>query len=374
MRGKLVELSRVVQERVKKILPQVDDRRPYIALEHLSSGGTQELDVAIASEAVSAKTVFEAGDSLFGKLRPKLRKCVRVSFQGVCSTDILVLAPKREISSEFLPHLLRSEKVMAFAIRSSVGTKMPRTSWDLLSSCSVLIPSAKEQSRITTLLDTFDGLTQSTRQIAQQSHRLKSALAQDLLANTPTTKRFPTRTAKLGDLFTERTERGRPGLPTIAVTMHDGIMDREDMDRRIESALTPEDHLLARKGDIAYNMMRMWQGVSGLVPQDSLVSPAYVVVTPKADIDPAFAAHFFKLPETIRLFRRYSQGLTADRLRLYYQHFSQIPVTIPQRLKDQKRIAALLETLDQNTTAQEATLARLTRTKTAISNTIFAQP
>ena len=33
----------------------------------------------------------------------------------------------------------------------------------------------------------------------------------------------------------------------------------------------------AVKGDIAYNMMRMWQGAVGVIPVDGLVSPAYVV-------------------------------------------------------------------------------------------------
>jgi type I restriction enzyme, S subunit len=33
----------------------------------------------------------------------------------------------------------------------------------------------------------------------------------------------------------------------------------------------------ALKGDIAYNMMRMWQGAVGIAPVDGLVSPAYVV-------------------------------------------------------------------------------------------------
>ena len=35
----------------------------------------------------------------------------------------------------------------------------------------------------------------------------------------------------------------------------------------------------ARVGDIAYNMMRMWQGATGVAPLDGLISPAYVVAT-----------------------------------------------------------------------------------------------
>jgi type I restriction enzyme, S subunit len=37
----------------------------------------------------------------------------------------------------------------------------------------------------------------------------------------------------------------------------------------------------AVKGDLAYNMMRMWQGAVGVAPEDGLISPAYVVATPR---------------------------------------------------------------------------------------------
>jgi len=223
-----------------------------------------------------------------------------------------------------------------------------------------------------TLLDKVDAALELAHKVTEQTRRLRAAAAQDLLLHAVREKRFPVLQTRLGSLFTERSEKGRPGLPTMAITMNDGIMDREDMDRRIESALTPQEHLLAHAGDLAYNMMRMWQGVSGLVPHDSLISPAYVVVTPTAAIDAAFAAHLFKLPEMIRLFHRYSQGLTNDRLRLYYHQFAEIPVAIPKNKSDQQRIARLLTQLEQTAQAQETRLAQLQRTKTAISNQIFS--
>jgi restriction endonuclease S subunit len=233
-------------------------------------------------------------------------------------------------------------------------------------------PNLSHQKRDIRLLDSIDTTIETTRRIIAQTQRLKSAIAQDLLFMAVRDGRLVARSTRLGELFTERVEKGIPGLPTIAVTMNDGIMDRDDLDRRIESALTPQEHLLAHNGDIAYNMMRMWQGVSGLVPHDALVSPAYVVATPGPDIHPPFAAHLFKLPETIRLLRRYSQGITDDRLRLYYHQFAQIPITIPARLEDQHRIAQLIDTLDQTAAAQQSTLTALTRTKTAIANEIFS--
>lgn len=150
----------------------------------------------------------------------------------------------------------------------------------------------------------------------------------------------------LGDFFENRQEPGRAGLPVMSVTMNDSLVLRDDMERRTESALRPEQHLLVRKGDIAYNMMRMWQGACGLAEADGIVSPAYVVLAPKPNIDSQFAYQWFKSDRMVYLFWAYSHGLTEDRLRLYYEAFAEIPVS-PPPLQEQQRIVAVLETWDQ---------------------------
>src|SRR5438309_10076626 len=99
---------------------------------------------------------------------------------------------------------------------------------------------------------------------------------------------------KLGHLFQNRRSRGEAGLPTLSVTLNGGLVRRDSLDRKMDTNLTPEEHLLVRKGDIAYNMMRMWQGASGLADHDALISPAYVVLEATEGIDPLFASYFFK--------------------------------------------------------------------------------
>src|SRR6478752_5410623 len=98
----------------------------------------------------------------------------------------------------------------------------------------------------------------------------------------------------LGDFFASRREPGGAGLPTMSITLNNGMVDRGDLERRTETRLTPEQHLRVQKGDIAYNMMRMWQGACGLAESDGIVSPAYVVLQPKDGIDSRFAYHWFK--------------------------------------------------------------------------------
>src|SRR4051794_20697031 len=120
---------------------------------------------------------------------------------------------------------------------------------------------------------------------------------------------------RLGNFFDNRQEAGRVDMPVLSVTMNDSLVLRDGLDRRMESALRFDQHLLVRKGDIAYNMMRMWQGACGLATTDGVVSPAYVVLAPKPGIDSRFAYHWFKSDRMIYLFWAFSHGLTEDRLR-----------------------------------------------------------
>jgi type I restriction enzyme S subunit len=173
------------------------------------------------------------------------------------------------------------------------------------------------------------------------------------------------RTTKLGNVFKSRRERAAAGLPTLSVTLNDGLVLRESLERKTDTNLSPEEHLLVRKGDLAYNMMRMWQGASGLAQFDALVSPAYVVLKPSNEIDPAFASYFFKSARMIHLFWAYSYGLTSDRLRLYFPDFSLIPVVLPP-IEEQRRIAQLLETWDRAIQIVENLIENSERRKKAL--------
>jgi len=150
----------------------------------------------------------------------------------------------------------------------------------------------------------------------------------------------------LGDLFRSRKESGEAELPVVSVTMNDGLVHRNTLDRKNDGKLIPEAHLLIRKGDIVYNMMRMWQGALGLADCDGMVSPAYVVLAPKDGIDPLFASYWFKSSRMIYLFWAYSYGITSDRLRLYYKDFAKIPVTVLPK-SEQEKIAKILATMDR---------------------------
>lgn len=171
---------------------------------------------------------------------------------------------------------------------------------------------------------------------------------------------------KLSHYFTASRRKGLAGLPLMSVTMHNGLVRRDELDRKMDSALTPEEHLLVEPNDIAYNTMRMWQGCFGLAEEAANVSPAYVVMRPKDTVDPRFAAHWFKSDRGLYMLWAYSYGLTEDRLRLYGDEFLGIPVIWPS-VPAQTRIAEVIDTWDEAIDA----LARILPAKKAGEQSLY---
>jgi type I restriction enzyme, S subunit len=157
-----------------------DPTKPYIGLEHLPSGGTVLLGIAQAEQSVSTNSVFRTGDILFGKLRPRLRKSVRVPFDGYCSTDILVLRPSALVDPAFAGFILQSDLVFAEAIRTEEGTKMPRCSWNTLRKLQIFCPTLPKQEYIAEILLSIDKAIAQTKALIQKYQQIKAGLMHDL--------------------------------------------------------------------------------------------------------------------------------------------------------------------------------------------------
>lgn len=170
---------------------------------------------------------------------------------------------------------------------------------------------------------------------------------------------------KLGDYFSSSRKKGFDGLPLLSVTLHNGLVRRDDLERRTETNITPEEHLLVRCGDIAYNMMRIWQGALGRADYDGIVSPAYIVLRPNMNVDSKFAEYLFNTSRMIYLFWAYSYGLTKDRLRLYFNDFKCIPAEIPS-LSEQRKVAKILCTWDRAIEVTEKLLSNSQQQKKSL--------
>ncbi|MEN9665043.1 MAG: hypothetical protein RLZZ326_1406 [Planctomycetota bacterium] len=128
------------------------------------------------------------------------------------------------------------------------------------------------------------------------------------------------------------------------VTIGQGITAGQDIDEDGKPRRLIEDrtkYKIARKDDIAYNTMRMWQGAVGVSPTDGLVSPAYVVASPRPEVNPNYYTMLFRTAACKSEIASRSRGIVDDRNRLYWDQFKDIAVPTPS-FKEQDRIVAAL--------------------------------
>ena len=146
-----------------------------------------------------------------------------------------------------------------------------------------------------------------------------------------------------GQIFAQRNETGHSELPILEVSLHSGVSVRDfGASNRKQVMSDREMYKRALKGDIAYNMMRMWQGAVGVAPVDGLVSPAYVVAKPLAGNDSRYFNHLFHIRPYMTEVNRYSRGIVKDRNRLYWEDFKQIQTPCPP-LDEQVLIANAID-------------------------------
>jgi len=146
-----------------------------------------------------------------------------------------------------------------------------------------------------------------------------------------------------GRLFAQRNETGYGSLPILEVSLKTGVRVRDMDDLKRKQVMSDrEKYKRAVKGDIAYNMMRMWQGAVGVAPEDGLVSPAYVVARPYPEAEPRYFSYLFRTDAYKNEVDGFSRGIVKDRNRLYWEDFKRMPSCFPP-LDEQKAIADYLD-------------------------------
>ena len=155
-------------------------------------------------------------------------------------------------------------------------------------------------------------------------------------------------------LFSERVEQGREGLPLLSVSIHSGVSSEEiSEEENVRGRVKIEDkskYILVKTGDIAFNMMRAWQGGIGAVSTDGMVSPAYIVAKPKPHINSEYFELQYRCPEFIQQMDRYSKGITDFRKRLYWDSFKQLNTIVPP-INQQIEIIRHVKTISDKTEA-----------------------
>jgi type I restriction enzyme S subunit len=195
---KIKRLKYVANRAEVKVEADEDNPLPYVGLENIEpwTGRLIDLNDDLVPTGISNR--FKAGDTLFGKLRPYLAKACNVDFDGLSSSELLVLRGKT-YDRDFLVYQLLSHGFINLVDSSTYGSKMPRASWDFIGICELPQPPLDEQQAIARFLDAktvqIDDLIAKKRQLIAKLKEKRSAL----IART-VTRGLPPEAAKAAGL------------------------------------------------------------------------------------------------------------------------------------------------------------------------------
>ncbi|MEW6536835.1 MAG: restriction endonuclease subunit S [Candidatus Auribacterota bacterium] len=263
----------------------------------------------------------------------------------IYTTNILRLVPRKKVHGEYLFLVTQTDRYNWYVstITKPAVNQASFTTKDLRKYLFPL-PPLSEQKAIADLLSTWDEAIEKTERLIQAKEKRFKRLMNDLIY-VPT-KEGKWNQIKNKSLFRERKSTKRDDLPLLSITNGEGVIPREDTNRKDTSNEDKSKYLRICPGDIGYNTMRMWQGVSALSSLEGIVSPAYTICIPGEKLWPQFVAYLFKMPFMIHRFFRYSQGLTSDTWNLKFHHFSEVKMSLPS-IEEQQQIAETLNIAQQ---------------------------
>lgn len=171
--------SEIAQRRSEKYDPSSGIEYPCVELENIEQETGKILATVPSIKQSSIKNIAKPGDTLFGKLRPYLRKYAFAEQMMVCSSEIWTLIPSDVVLPKFLFYLTQTEQFLQVANISS-GTKMPRAEWSNIEKAEFFIPDSSVQHKAVSLLEGVDKKITYTDSVLIYLNGLKTGLMQKL--------------------------------------------------------------------------------------------------------------------------------------------------------------------------------------------------
>ena len=333
-------------------------RSPIV--EHSRKWTFEGPSILMAGDGAGAGKVFHYVDGKYG------------CHQRVYSMQNFVDANRR-----FVYYFMQNRFWVAIDLANSKST-VDSVRLPMLQDFWIPLPDINEQQKIADFLDMkcshIDSVLEQTRVSIDEYKKLKQAAVTqavikgvrgdramkdsevEWLGNIP----VDWNVYRIANLYDERSESGLEELPILTVSINTGVSDHEiadeDKDRVFVRSEDRTKYKRVYPGDLAYNMMRAWQGAFGAVRVDGMVSPAYVVAKPKKNVklDSRYMEALLRTSEATEEMHRFSRGIVDFRLRLYWPEFKNIRICLPP-IAEQIEIA---DYIDEKSAAIDALIAK----------------
>ncbi|MCK7657737.1 hypothetical protein [Shewanella sp. JNE4-2] len=331
----------------------------YIGLEDVESGSGRYLPTEGNSRQTEDSTVgvFEKGQVLYGKLRPYLRKAIIANFDGVCSTEFLVLQSE-EVLPELLQSWLLSTNVTQQIEATCEGAKMPRADWEGIGNIPMPLPPSTEQALIrdkvkteTTRID--DLITKKNRFIELLKEKRQALITHAVTKGlNPHVKMKDSDVGWIGkipehwevkpffSLLTELKRKNTGLVETNILSLSYGRVIQKSENRNM--GLVPESYetyQIVEQGEVVFRFTDLQNDKrslrSALVQERGIISSAYMAVSLR-NIDSNYFSWLMRSYDLCKVFYGMGGGVRQS---LKFEDVRRLQVLVPPK-EEQAEIAA----------------------------------
>ena len=186
------------------------------------------------------------------------------------------------------------------------------------------------------------------------------------------------RSLPLGRLI-ERADLNRAGrrrYPVLSMTMHGGLVEQSTKFKKRVASSDTAPYKVVNRNQLVVGFP-IDEGVLSFQRcfDEAIVSPAYDVWNLRSgiEVEPLYLERFLRSPRTLRIFKAKLRGTTARRRTLPEDIFLSIDVPLPS-LREQRRIATVLDKADELRTSRRACLQHLNSFTRALFSEMFGDP
>lgn len=333
---------------------------PYIALDNIISWDATFVPSDSATDGNS--NLCEAGDVLFGKLRPYLAKAYIPTKKSICSPEFLVLRPNEGTNNKFLLYFLLSRSFISHIRNQVVGVKMPRTNWLQISRYPIFMPSPEEQEEIAEYLDKECEKIGCNIELLERKADAYKRLRRSIINCAVTRGLNPDVPLKssgndwIDDIpahwdyervekyFHSNTTLNKNFEYTRAFKFYMGtIIPKDENFDEEEYRDVYEKYTIVEKNDIMINGLNLNYDLKsmrvGIVPYNGIITSAYVVLRPFEGVNAQYFNYLFKAFDYRKFFHGMGKGV---RLTLSFNELRTFEIPVPPK-DEQNQIVAYLD-------------------------------
>lgn len=276
------------------------------------------------------------------------QRVAQVKNDGIITSAYICLRPREGVLSRYYSYLLKTMDSMKFFNGMGTGIRLT-LSYNLLKNILLPIPSSDEQDQIARYLDwkvsEINKLILAKKRQVDRLGDLKKTVINDavvhgLMPSVPMKYsgvewlgNIPEHWSiiKLRQILQQVSVKNHPELPLLSVVREQGVIERDVEDKESNHNFIPDDlsgYKLVRKGQLAMNKMKAWQGSYGISDYTGIVSPAYFVFDVKFD-NLKYFHYAIRSKVYVNFFAQASDGIRVGQWDLSLKKMKEIPFIVP---------------------------------------------